>query len=271
MLKIKIKKKKGFTLIELIAVVAIMSILIGISIPIFNSQIEKSKAAVDMSNVKTAKTIATAEYITYGNSKKIEYYYDKNDGIVKTKSDGIEPYGKSEYDLEEDNAKNIPKDKIIKIEFNTKSDMSLYWVSAGSNDGLDSSISEFLDNVEKKEWKDASKNSSYGKNIAPGTVLLEDETVVITYGNNDYFKGNLSKMSLDEFANKYNNRVRKIDSSVEILSEEYCENEFSAKKYTKGTIANYDGKYYILKQDMSYNKWEHAKKAFSDGNWVIIK
>ena len=40
--------KKGFTLAELLIVVAIIAVLVAISIPIFNSQLEKSRRAVDL-------------------------------------------------------------------------------------------------------------------------------------------------------------------------------------------------------------------------------
>ena len=40
------KKKKGFTLAELLIVVAIIAVLVAISIPIFTSQLKKARLAV---------------------------------------------------------------------------------------------------------------------------------------------------------------------------------------------------------------------------------
>ena len=50
-------KKKGFTLVELIIVIAIMAILAAVAIPSFSSIKESANAKADLSN---AKTIATA-------------------------------------------------------------------------------------------------------------------------------------------------------------------------------------------------------------------
>lgn len=44
--------KKGFTLAELLIVVAIIAVLVAISIPIFSSQLEKSREAVDAANIR---------------------------------------------------------------------------------------------------------------------------------------------------------------------------------------------------------------------------
>lgn len=46
------KKKQGFTLAELLIVVAIIAVLVGIAIPIFSNQLEQSRRAVDMANVR---------------------------------------------------------------------------------------------------------------------------------------------------------------------------------------------------------------------------
>ena len=46
--------KKGFTLAELLVVVAIIGVLVAISIPIFTSQLEKARDAVTVANIRTA-------------------------------------------------------------------------------------------------------------------------------------------------------------------------------------------------------------------------
>ncbi len=50
----KKNNKKGFTLAELLIVVAIIAVLVAIAIPIFTSQLEKSREATDASNIRSA-------------------------------------------------------------------------------------------------------------------------------------------------------------------------------------------------------------------------
>lgn len=46
------RSKKGFTLAELLIVVAIIAVLVAIAIPVFNGQLVKAKEAADEANVR---------------------------------------------------------------------------------------------------------------------------------------------------------------------------------------------------------------------------
>lgn len=48
------RKNKGFTLAELLIVVAIIAVLVAISIPIFTTKLEKSREATDAANIRSA-------------------------------------------------------------------------------------------------------------------------------------------------------------------------------------------------------------------------
>ncbi|MDO4502520.1 MAG: prepilin-type N-terminal cleavage/methylation domain-containing protein [Coriobacteriia bacterium] len=50
----KIKSTQGFTLAELLIVVAIVMVLVAIAIPVFTAQIERSREATDLANVRSA-------------------------------------------------------------------------------------------------------------------------------------------------------------------------------------------------------------------------
>ena len=64
--------KKGFTLAELLVVVAIIGVLVAISIPIFTSQLEKSREAVDAANLRAAYAEVTTAAITGDTSTSIK-------------------------------------------------------------------------------------------------------------------------------------------------------------------------------------------------------
>lgn len=51
---LKLRNKKGFTLMEMLIVVAIIAILIAIAIPTFNMSLNKSKIAADAANIRSA-------------------------------------------------------------------------------------------------------------------------------------------------------------------------------------------------------------------------
>ena len=48
------KNKKGFTLMEMLIVVAIIAVLVAIAIPVFNGALTKSKEAADVANIRAA-------------------------------------------------------------------------------------------------------------------------------------------------------------------------------------------------------------------------
>ena len=54
----KLKKKGGFTLIEMLIVVAIIAILVAVSIPMVGASLDKARKATDAANLRAAKTVA---------------------------------------------------------------------------------------------------------------------------------------------------------------------------------------------------------------------
>jgi type IV pilus assembly protein PilA len=99
------KNNKGFTLAELLIVVAIIGVLVAISIPIFTSQLEKSRESTDLANMRAAKAAAVTAYLseeapvwtknaTGEVSFTEEVYYDATNGVLKSAKSGITGYGK---------------------------------------------------------------------------------------------------------------------------------------------------------------------------------
>ena len=55
-------RKKGFTLAELLIVVAIISVLVAVSVPVFTAQRRKAVDAVNKANIRAAKAMALAAF-----------------------------------------------------------------------------------------------------------------------------------------------------------------------------------------------------------------
>ncbi len=64
------RKNKGFTLAELLIVVAIIAVLVAISIPIFSALLEKSRESTDFANVRAAYAEVMASAISQGDELK---------------------------------------------------------------------------------------------------------------------------------------------------------------------------------------------------------
>ena len=100
----KLMNKKGFTLMEMLIVVAIIVILVAIAIPTFSSSLDDAKAATDAANLRGAKGIAEVADMTNGGWESIigemtadtDYVlvYDIEKGTFVTDYDG-EAYGQS--------------------------------------------------------------------------------------------------------------------------------------------------------------------------------
>lgn len=59
----KLKKKSGFTLIEMLIVVAIIAVLVAVSIPMVNSSLERARVSTDAANERAAKAEALLCYL----------------------------------------------------------------------------------------------------------------------------------------------------------------------------------------------------------------
>ena len=111
------KNKKGFTLMEMLIVIAIIVILVAIAVPTFTSQLDNANKAANDANMRAAKAQAAATYLadptTYAGET---LYFDAVDGTVDTDYDDITAYGKGGED-----------GKIIKVEISDAGVVTAEW------------------------------------------------------------------------------------------------------------------------------------------------
>ncbi len=81
----KMAKREGFTLVELIVVIAILGILAGIAIPVYSGYISKANEASDLQQLDAIKTAAIFAAIDNANEKTVDSIaVTMEDKVVKT-------------------------------------------------------------------------------------------------------------------------------------------------------------------------------------------
>ena len=196
------KNKKGFTLAELLIVVAIIGVLVAISIPIFSSQLEKSRKAVDLANVRSAKAAAAAEYMNTDMTESKTYYYDAATGTVmnlQAARGNIKGYGKSHhpFDQDKDGASGTPNtgeaSGVVAVTIKADGTQSAKWEFQGSVEVNADNVNDYVVKNEDGTFSLQFKPGSLSYvNIKDGDILKsvknKENIKSIIFGANNLFQ-----------------------------------------------------------------------------------
>lgn len=107
----KLRRKNGFTLIEMLIVVAIVAILIAVSIPLVGSALDRAREATDAANERAFKAALLTAYLQTqaGMNAPGEiavefgkvYCYDAVNGKICATAENVEPYGQAKRKFNE--------------------------------------------------------------------------------------------------------------------------------------------------------------------------
>ena len=251
--------RKGFTLAELLIVVAIIAVLVAVAIPVFGSQLEKSREAADLANVRAAyaEVLTEANMGIYNevvtvNLKQKQYDWQSADVIT---------IGGISHSVKEGDTENwigIPgANGECQISFDQKKGTKFVWSGDGTSASNSYDMSEnFFTTLESSGCLDLdliNKNSNFeiDSKASSSTFVPEIEKVL---GEQSLLKNGTWAFLGDGREGKKSERY--------LFWTSFDTNKVGAKKKIPILIQTGDGKYYVSNSTTAERKNKNGTATY---------
>ena len=151
---------RGFTLMEMLVVIAIIAVLVAIAIPVISNMVTNAKIATDQANVRTAKSCAIAQYLSDGETGSKTYYFNGATTQSNPNTPKINGYGQYEYNdrSNEIGAEGTPNvngiGNFVSVTINADQSMTAQWIGGGAYNGKNVLEANRLNSMSDTEKRD---------------------------------------------------------------------------------------------------------------------
>ena len=234
--------RKGFTLAELLIVVAIIAVLVAVAIPVFGSQLEKSREAADLANVRAAyaKVLTEANMGIYNEPVTVKLKQKQYDW----QSADVITIGGISHLVKEGDTENwigIPgANGECQISFDQKKGTKFVWsgdgTSASNSNDMDENFFKTLESSGCLDLDLINKNSNFeiDSKASFSTFVPKIEKVL---GEQSLLKNGTWAFLGNGYSDKASERY--------LFWTSFDTNKVGAKKKIPILIQTGDGKYYV--------------------------
>ncbi len=182
-------KKKGFTIVELVIVIAVVAILAAVLIPTFASLIDQANVSNDMSvakSINTALVAAEAEGKIDSVNKAVEALHKRGFSLGN-----LNPSAEGNYyvwDSKSNQILYVNKENLSKPLFYSKEgygDVSTWWLPISSTEKMDDAFTNFLITEDEAISSSLEFNRPIGLSVLSGKKINMSNDAVISIKTQD--------------------------------------------------------------------------------------